>query len=1304
MLPDELDRCFNELCPASQTWRIDALQLDVGDILLEELPRELPRRLRDSLRTALGRMLTYQHFSHGSRNGENLRIIDASALLQEFVIWFLQNGTVPWWFKGSESAMQILDEQLDSQPLSTISIIRDLGRSAIVRKRIVRQCGEARVQKIIHLLEPWEGDFICLFAENLFAAQAERQIPQAAASEYREHTWLNILTFLLVDRGSLFNTAAFVRTNLQRTAQHYQLDYRELLAQIFEAAHVLQPLGLITHVFFSSIKMIYAQDYASVKTPKIEEGRKVDPWPMLRKMLRHGVDRHTTGPDTVQVEELFNSLAQRDSDRMATLLRSEGKSSRFRQGILSRFSFDGLALLVQVLEPQHQPFIVDYVRHVQAQAELQRSDKKIVWEVVLVYLLADSSSHFNRRQLVYVTLQNLCKLYQFEFTRILDLMIHTLHEKYTDSRRFDLLDIFQDLRNEQKRQQAPANIKNPYLDAAQHYLRTGKRSSAYKARGMPAAHPELERLKALSGEKSLVALLQATELNSTSDTVLSQRLLKLAGVADLPLLFGLIEPGSADFCIALLNQLAWWRKQFWLPSLDKVDLAFHLPALLVQSLPGFRGKRAGSGREFDLAAFWQKFTWLLQQRYKVDLRLFHLQLRQCLEQGELLAYADGRLPVTSHDGVADLRLKLQSLIGEETAYAARLGSKDVSPQYQPPSNQVYRVGNVPEWSPVQLLQALRLRLGVPALPGAENVARELMALPTPEFWHSIEEMESGTVREWLERQPDKYYLLARLSREHHMHVIEHGLSPQLPMELACPDETLKHLSLLFQQSGGWHGATAMLEQLLQEIFWAVMLNATTIKLSASELLAAMMANACLRLDISLSGCLESFKDQTHLLQKKHWRDAYDLMSKATMQTAREDDRISVKFPSALQPNGNAEVALRDAEFRQDHLARYLDHPDFTYIARHLLQRGRAPSWLAHGQTIDLGRLLFDMFTFRPEQLSVLLGNLPLQPEVIFRLLNIVPFAWLVGAMHATAPNRQSIKMLYQFQQLMEQVALPNSSRVQRTAILFQLALKRWLKKDWAALEPEKLIADFLWELMRSQHHSRALLQKSLAPHLAKQPETIRLALEKAIDIDRVSKMMQREDRSPSVSQTERKLAAALKAMQEPQDHAAPIRILNSGLVILQSFIPTLFSRLGLVEDQKFVTHRAQRHAVHLLQFLVTGCRETAEEHLVLNKLLCGLALHEPVEIGIEISAEEEEVCHSLLNAAIGYWNAIGESSIEGFQGNWLVREGSLNDAGDHWDLIVEKRVYDLLLARSPFSYSVINFPWMGKAIYVTWPT
>jgi len=37
-------------------------------------------------------------------------------------------------------------------------------------------------------------------------------------------------------------------------------------------------------------------------------------------------------------------------------------------------------------------------------------------------------------------------------------------------------------------------------------------------------------------------------------------------------------------------------------------------------------------------------------------------------------------------------------------------------------------------------------------------------------------------------------------------------------------------------------------------------------------------------------------------------------------------------------------------------------------------------------------------------------------------------------------------------------------------------------------------------------------------------------------------------------------------------------------------------------------------------------------------------------------------------------------------------------------LIVDRRSYDVVMGTIPVSYSIIKFPWMNKALYVTWPT
>ena len=173
--------------------------------------------------------------------------------------------------------------------------------------------------------------------------------------------------------------------------------------------------------------------------------------------------------------------------------------------------------------------------------------------------------------------------------------------------------------------------------------------------------------------------------------------------------------------------------------------------------------------------------------------------------------------------------------------------------------------------------------------------------------------------------------------------------------------------------------------------------------------------------------------------------------------------------------------------------------------------------------------------------------------------------------------------------------------------------------------------------------------------------------------------------------------------EPPPDAEVAIRVTNAGMVILNGYLGLLFSRLGLIEHNTFVSEEAQRRAVHYLQFLVTDKTDTAEPYLMLNKLLCGMALNATVDLSIEVTDAERELCTHLLNAVVSHWPAIGESSADGLRSNFLVRDGVLRDDKDYWSLHVERRAYDVLLARSPYNYSIIKCPWMEKALYVTWP-
>ena len=171
----------------------------------------------------------------------------------------------------------------------------------------------------------------------------------------------------------------------------------------------------------------------------------------------------------------------------------------------------------------------------------------------------------------------------------------------------------------------------------------------------------------------------------------------------------------------------------------------------------------------------------------------------------------------------------------------------------------------------------------------------------------------------------------------------------------------------------------------------------------------------------------------------------------------------------------------------------------------------------------------------------------------------------------------------------------------------------------------------------------------------------------------------------------------------PQKDINVITVKNAGIVLLNNYIEMLIDRLDLLEKKQFKDSSSQLNAVHYLQYVVTGLTKTEETSLPLNKVLCGLPITTPVIENITITEDQKNLINGLISAAISHWPNVGDTSILGFRGNWLVRDGILIEKEERWELTVEKRVYDLLIHKSPFSFSIIKYPWMQKPLHVIWP-
>ena len=118
---------------------------------------------------------------------------------------------------------------------------------------------------------------------------------------------------------------------------------------------------------------------------------------------------------------------------------------------------------------------------------------------------------------------------------------------------------------------------------------------------------------------------------------------------------------------------------------------------------------------------------------------------------------------------------------------------------------------------------------------------------------------------------------------------------------------------------------------------------------------------------------------------------------------------------------------------------------------------------------------------------------------------------------------------------------------------------------------------------------------------------------------------------------------------------------------------------------------------------MTGNVKSAENELLLNKLLCDIPFSTPIENELVLNTEMEAEAIQLLNAVIKHWSVLQNTSPEGLRNTFLQREGKLSKSEDgSWKLFVQQNSFDILISKLPWSISIIQLPWMNQMLQVEW--
>lgn len=159
---------------------------------------------------------------------------------------------------------------------------------------------------------------------------------------------------------------------------------------------------------------------------------------------------------------------------------------------------------------------------------------------------------------------------------------------------------------------------------------------------------------------------------------------------------------------------------------------------------------------------------------------------------------------------------------------------------------------------------------------------------------------------------------------------------------------------------------------------------------------------------------------------------------------------------------------------------------------------------------------------------------------------------------------------------------------------------------------------------------------------------------------------------------------------------------HAGIVLLHPFFKPLFSNLGLLGPVTFRDHTVHQKGLLLLNYLSTGTMEFEEHELVIDKILCGYPIEDPVDTPPWLSDAEKDECDALLSSVIGQWTILKNTSPGGLRENFLKRPGKLFIKNDSPQLLVESNSIDVLLDHLPWGINIIKLPWMEEILKVDW--
>ncbi|WP_394775611.1 contractile injection system tape measure protein [Flavobacterium sp.] len=1191
-LPREVAAIFNELCPPEQSWRIQSLELDLGSCDYNDLEFDLSRKIRSLLKEKIAELILYQN----SQKQNGIAVYNKEKSILDNLMIFLLEGYLPWNYQNKQGSVnQIMAELLQNNPAEIIAIIKETGMThEEVRKRISWQFDEKNITKIIGALEPNNSGSIIEFSSIMTTIQVKETIVQTSTASFRKNLWFFIFNFLLLERGTLFNKIAFMKSSILQMANHYNIAYADLILLIENTIVKLFDKTTHNNNFIDSLKIL-TQEYETQKSNIYTPETSPNYWTIFEQLLQDKKERKSKTAKN-NLNELIVALNNENKTKFNAIINQLFSNENFLVSLIQDLDETSIKILFSRVDATPSLLNMETVIYLNKLSKTLKlkTNSKDLWEIGILFLIKNKNAD-NAKFLLFCTA---------ELSRRNN--IH--HEQ--------LLALFTNAK-------IPAAVKNNNSVLIYTILNTiycdeiSRNNSNY-----PAIH-----------FKNLVAKMEMELLKNATKSIFFTNLQR-----------SLINTILLHPKMAFEVMLSYGNKEV----LKKI-----LPLILNREMLQLLVKTANY-QKTKLVQTIQIVYEILNEKDKYDFPeelitdhllligmqeiLFHPEHNSSLFLETIIVQLSKKITHTRRDKYFEFITKL--------IQSQRIKSFGVAIR-KTFLNQLKNNNSVDILALVLLIQNT-----------SQNAQLELSQLLTNNFDNS------------------GFALLRKKDKKESENILHYFLTNGIFIK----NNWIKKSSVFIINESILVSKTNV-NGTLNEIFWKTILQYSAYK--GNEIMFEKLLQKELKLYLKSNNSDKNREITNETNGFKSTNSVNEIIA------VSEDAKIQNHIISAISLEKNNENMLFTGK---------LYEKEKQELFASIILKRQIPAGFNPSQTVEIRDIVNEIIIKDPKTFFKIIKKEFIPEAQMDWLCRNISFHNLCIGISQLDKNRESyLRILEKFNHVLGLMAIKGIASKELQNILLRKVLKAAANDNWRLIAIDKIWNELIWDVVTKKGIPKKVFLIDAEKYIYQFPLSLQLSFMEILKSEK--QIIQTTKKTAILSKM--KPITPNKNPKTPLKQGIPVR--NAGIVLLNTYIPILFERLKLTENNKFISNELQINAVQFLQYLITGMTQTEETYLPLNKVLCGLPLTDAVPDSIEISSDNQHLINSLIEAAISYWPDIGDCSIVGFRGNWLVRDGILVELEDKWELTVEKRAYDVLINRSPFAFSITKYRWMEKPLHVIWP-